>query len=79
MAPTEPSLDPFLYIYIYILTCPHKREWGIRTNDLRFMKRDPQPIELLLRNTHILFRLVISTQQLISRYMDGIHAVGPTI
>jgi hypothetical protein len=43
------------------------------------MKRDPQPIELLLRNTHILFRLVISTQQLISRYMDGIHAVGPTI
>jgi hypothetical protein len=39
------------YYYYYYLTCPHKeRGKEIRTNDLRFKRHDPQPIELPFRD-----------------------------
>jgi hypothetical protein len=35
------------YIHIYFLICPRKRRGReIRTGDLHFMRRDPQPIKL---------------------------------
>jgi hypothetical protein len=37
-----------LFIYFYMST--QKREWGIWTNDLHFMKHGPQSIELPIGN-----------------------------
>jgi hypothetical protein len=36
----------FFFFFFSFLTCSHKRGRGIRTKDLRFMRRGPQPIEL---------------------------------
>jgi hypothetical protein len=34
--------------FFFFLTCPHKRGGEIRTSDLHFIRRGPQPIELPL-------------------------------
>jgi hypothetical protein len=48
-------------IFTFFFTCPHKRRGGeIRTSDLRFMRRGPQPIELPHEDLHLfLFKLTI--------------------
>jgi hypothetical protein len=40
-------LHPLLF-FLFFLTCPHKRENDIQTNDLRFIKRDPSRLSYLL-------------------------------
>jgi len=37
--------------FFFFFTCSHKRGRKIQTSDIRFMGRDPQPIELLIENS----------------------------
>jgi hypothetical protein len=58
--------------FFFFLTCPHKgRGKEIRTNDLRFIRRDSQLIDLGLGDIHILiWSSVISLPRVIPNVMQ---------
>jgi hypothetical protein len=37
-----------IFFFFFFLKCPHKKGRGIRTSDLRFIRRDPSRLNYLL-------------------------------
>lgn len=70
------QVSPFvkIFYFLFFFICPHK--WEIRTRDFRFMRRDPQPIELPKWQLFLFFEQNVSHMTFIAIYIYNL--VGPT-